>query len=146
MKSSEAGASIMALFGIIGLVVAALADVPGLGVVAGVLLLSAAVLALSGGWFVGPPPSLRNDQEDTGIVGTQVRYGELTFTITDYNPPAGVVTPEHSGWPIAVTAVDDAGTVSAVFLAFDDTGRIVHTALPGRPWAPAMAPPTRPRQ
>lgn len=130
-----------AALGLVGIIAVRVVHAPLVwGLLPAALLIGSGLAAISRGWFVGRAPT-NSETSDSGLVGARICCGDSVFTITDYNPPAGVSTPAHDGWPIALTAVDDRGVLGALFLAYDNDGNLLQAATPGQPWTSAVAAP-----
>ena len=102
-----------------------------------ILFLTAGVLGISGGWWVGakPPPETRAEgrqRVDRGLVGSRILTGSGAVTVVDDSTSGG----EHLRR--SVVAVDADGHTGILFVELDRRGNVVAAAHPpGSDWTPA---------
>lgn len=98
------------------------------------LLAAATVAAMSRGWFVGwsPPARPAAGPHPQGLVGSQIMYRGVTYTVLD---DSGLVGDGRRG---SVVAADGWGRTGLLFLGFDAAGAVSEARVDGGDWAPAQ--------
>lgn len=125
---------VAAAVGIAGALVWRLTGIDPIGIASMPLLAAAAIGAMSRGWFVGwnPPARPTADPHPRGLVGSQIMYRGVTYTVLDDSGLAG------DGRRSSVVAADGWGRTGLLFLGFDRNGAVVEARVDGCDWAPAQ--------